>query len=221
MQRAFLIDWYFVDRTLITDRSYYPSSVATLHAQGESTQALLAQLVTSGPTAPYTEIMQGYVRLILSARRYIYIETPYFMPNEPVLFALKTAAMAGVDVRVICPHYSDTRFTDWASRSYLRELHEAGVAVWLYEAGFLHSKLMVSDDSVATCGSTNIDFRSFLNNFEANTFVYDEDVALQMKTIFLDDASQCVPLSSMRERLHPKFFVRLGESIMRLLSPLL
>lgn len=221
LQRAFLIDWYFVDRTLITDRSYYPSSVATLHAQGESTQALLAQLVTSGPTAPYTEIMQGYVRLILSARRYIYIETPYFMPNEPVLFALKTAAMAGVDVRVICPHYSDTRFTDWASRSYLRELHEAGVAVWLYEAGFLHSKLMVSDDSVATCGSTNIDFRSFENNFESNVFLFDEGTALRLKKVFLDDQKQSVNIASVQGRLHPRFYVRLWESLARLLSPLL
>ena len=217
LQRAFLIDWYFVDRTLITDRSYYPAAIN----RRPSSSTLLAQLVTSGPTAPYSEIMQGYVRLILSARRYVYIETPYFMPNEPVLFALKTAAMAGVDVRVISPLHSDTRFTDWASRSYLRELHEAGVEVWLYKAGFLHSKLLVSDDSVATCGSTNIDFRSFENNFESNVFLFDEGTALRVKKVFMDDQKQSVRLSEVANRLRPRFVVRLWESLARLLSPLL
>ena len=100
-------------------------------------------MVTSGPVSPYPEIMQGFVRMILGARRYLYLETPYFLPNDSVLFALKTAALAGVDVQVLCPRYSDARFVDWASRSYLREVTEAGVKVLLYQKGFLHSKLMV------------------------------------------------------------------------------
>ncbi len=121
----------------------------------------------------YPDIMQGFVYAILTARRYICIETPYFLPNETVLFALKTAAVGGVDVRILCPLRSDARFTDWASRSYLRELHEAGAKVSLYEKGFLHSKIVVIDDKLVTCGSTNVDFRSFENNFEANVFIYD------------------------------------------------
>ena len=80
---------------------------------------------------------------------------------------------------------------------------------------------MVSDDGISTCGSTNLDFRSFLNNFEANTFVYDEETASRMKQVFLSDARQCVLLADMPQRLHPPFFTRLGESFMRLLSPLL
>jgi cardiolipin synthase len=143
------------------------------------------------------------------------------MPNEPVLFALKTAAMAGVDVRVMCPHYSDSRFTEWGSRSYLRELCEAGVQVWLYEAGFLHSKLLVSDDFVSTCGSTNVDFRSFENNFESNIFFFDEGTALRIKKVFLDDQKLSVNMSDVKERLKPRFLVRLWESLARLLSPLL
>lgn len=215
LQRTFLIDWYFVDRTLITDRQYYPAFTAPVG------QAPLAQIVTSGPLSQYPEIMQGYVRSILAARRYIYIETPYFLPNEPVLFALKTAAVAGVDVRILCPLRSDARFTDWASRSYLRELHEAGAKVYLYKTGFLHSKLMVVDDSLSTCGSTNVDFRSFENNFEANVFIYDESTALRLKKVFLDDQSQSVPLAQLPYRLHPRFFKRLWESFTRLVSPLL
>jgi cardiolipin synthase len=201
-----------VDRTLLSDRKYYP--------RAERENDCLAQVVTSGPVTPYPEIMQGYVRIIMGARRYLYIETPYFLPNESVLFALKTIAMAGVDVRVLCPRYSDAKFVEWASRSYLREVAEAGVKVSLYEAGFLHSKLMVCDDAVATCGSTNLDFRSFENNFEANIFFYDEAVALRMKQLFMEDLGQAVPLEKTSERMRNGFFVRLWESVTRMLSPL-
>lgn len=218
LQRAFLVDWYFVDHTLITDRIYYPPVSEELTAKNHQ---LVAQVVTSGPIARYPEIMQGFVRIILAARRYIYIETPYFLPNEPILFALKTAALAGVDVRLMCPLYSDARFLDWASRSYLREIHEAGAKIYLYEPGFLHSKLLISDDSLVSCGSTNVDFRSLENNFEANVFVYDEGTALRLKKIFLDDQSQAVLLSDVPNRLHPKFYARLWESFTRLVSPLL
>ena len=214
LQRAFLIDWYFVDGTLITSRDYYPEST-------KSYDSGTAQIVTSSPTSDFPEIMQGFVRAISTARRYVYIETPYFLPNEPVLFALKTAAVGGVDVRVICPLHSDARFTDWASRSYLRELYESGAKVYLYQPGFLHSKLMISDDSLSTCGSTNVDFRSFENNFEANAFIYDEGTALRLKKIFLDDQALSVPLEQLPHRLHPRFFSRLWESLTRMISPLL
>ena len=217
LQRAFLVDWYFVDRTLLSDRKYYPQHTA---ADGQPTNNCLAQVVTSGPVNPYPEIMQGFVRIITGARRYLYLETPYFLPNDPVLFALKTVALAGVDVRVICPRHSDARFVEWASRSYLREVVEAGVKVRLYEAGFLHSKLMVCDDSISTCGSTNLDFRSFENNFEANIFFYDEGVALRMKKVFLDDEQQSVSLTDLPQRMRAGFFTRLWESVTRMLSPL-
>jgi cardiolipin synthase len=217
LQRTFLVDWYFVDRTLVTSRDYYPAttSLTTPLTSG------VAQVVTSGPMDRYPDIMQGFVCAILAARHYIYIETPYFLPNETVLFALKTAAVGGVDVRILCPLRSDARFTDWASRSYMRELHEAGAKVSLYEKGFLHSKIVVIDDKLATCGSTNVDFRSFENNFEANVFIYDEDVALRMKEIFMQDAALSVDLGRVPGRLHPRFFQKLWESLTRLLAPLL
>lgn len=225
LQRTFLVDWYFVDRTLITNRNYYPSlsenaSPLTAHLSPQKSEAL-AQLVTSGPMAKYPEIMQGFVRAITAARHYVYIETPYFLPNEPVLFALKTAAMAGVDVCLLCPHRSDARFTSWAGRSYLRELSEAGARVFLYETGFLHSKLMIVDDSLSTCGSTNVDVRSFENNFESNIFIYDEGTALRLKKVFQDDLSHSVALADVPSWVRPKFLKRLWESFTRLLSPLL
>ena len=215
LQRAFLVDWYFVDRSLLSDRKYYPSI-----ADATLSNDTISQVVTSGPVTPYPEIMQGFVRIIMGARRYLYLETPYFLPNESVLFALKTAALAGVDVRVLCPMHSDARFVEWASRSYLREAVEAGVQVSLYEKGFLHSKLLVCDDAIATCGSTNLDFRSFENNFEANMFFYGEDVALRVKDVFLKDMEQSVLLTEVPSRMSRKIVVRLWESLTRMLSPL-
>ena len=218
LQRAFLVDWYFVDRTLITDRSYYP---ALSHDDGLGGNNCICQLVTSGPTSAFPEIMQGYVRVIMGARRYVYIETPYFLPNEPVLFALKTAALAGVDVRLLCPRDSDARFTEWASRSYLREVAQAGVQVYLYEPAFLHSKVMVSDDSLCICGSVNIDFRSFENNFESSLFIYDEGTALRLKKVIQDDLRHAVSLEDVHEWMSPSWRARLCESFTRLFSPLL
>ena len=215
LQRAFLVDWYFVDRSLLSDRRFYPPI-----ADDQLINDTISQVVTSGPVTPYPEIMQGFVRIILGARRYLYVETPYFLPNESVFFALKTAALAGVDVRVLCPMHSDARFVEWASRSYLREAVEAGVQVSLYEPGFLHSKLLVCDDAISTCGSTNLDFRSFENNFEANIFFYGEDVALYMKDVFLKDMEQSVPLTEVPGRMSKKITVRLWESLTRMLSPL-
>ena len=220
LQRTFLIDWYFVDRTLLSDRKYYPP-VSVGEEAGTPGCSTLLQTVTSSPTSPCPEVMQGYVRLITSARSYIYIETPYFLPTEPVFFALKTAAATGIDVRLLVPRRSDTRVTEWASRSYLREAMEAGIQVSLYEAGFLHSKLMVIDDQVCTCGSTNVDFRSFENNFEANTFFYDPVVARRMHDIFDDDEQQSTSLQQLTGGRRPRFMVRLGEGLARLFSPLL
>ncbi len=215
LQREFLVDWYFVDRTRLSDRKYYPPVVSSDYDD------CLIQIVTGGPVTPFPEIMQGYMRVILAARRYIYIETPYFIPTEPVLFALKTAALGGIDVRIIVPERSDARFVEWAGRSYLRDMTASGVKVYLYESGFLHSKILVCDDSLATCGSTNVDSRSFENNFESNAFFYDETVARRFRRIFLEDLGRSVPLSEKPGRMNPGFFQRLWESLTRLLSPLL
>ena len=227
LQRAFLIDWYFVDRSLLNDRKYYPNfnPSSTTHHPSPITHhpspRPLLQVVTSSPVVPYPEILQGYVRIIMAAHQYVFIETPYFLPNEPMLFALKTVAVAGVDVRILVPEKNDSRFVDWACRSYLREAVEAGVKVSLYKGGFLHSKLMVCDDSISTCGSTNVDFRSFENNFEANAFFYGEQTALRMKQVFLADEERSVQLASLSSRMKPKFIVRLFESLVRMLAPLM
>ncbi len=215
LQRAFLVDWYFVDRTLITNQSYYPPLDPTI------INNCLAQVVTSSPITLWPDIMQGYVRILLEAKRYVYMETPYFLPTEPVLFAMRTAALAGVDVRLIVPMHSDSKIVEWASTSYIGEVAEAGVKVFFYQAGFNHSKFLVSDDSISTCGSTNVDFRSFEHDFEANVFFYDEGVALRMKKIFLNDQALSQGYDEMSTRAHISFRKRLWTSLIRLLSPLL
>jgi cardiolipin synthase len=217
VQRAFLVDWYFVDRTLISGRKYYPG----LADKPATAPARLAQVVTSNPTSPWADIMQGYVRILLEAREYVYMETPYFLPTEPILFAMRTAALAGVDVRLMVPRHVDSKLVEWASRSYLSEIVESGVQILLYEPCFNHSKLLVSDDSLATCGSTNIDFRSFENNFEANIFFYDRDVALRLKQVFLDDEAHCTRVGEQDAHSQRPFWQRLWESLVRLLAPLL
>ena len=214
LQRAFLVDWFFVSRELITDYVYYPVSKV---AENNS----LIQIVTSSPTSLWPEIEQGYVRVLTSAKQYVYMETPYFLPTDPILFAMRTAALSGVDVRLMIPYETDTKIVEWASRTYVLATVKAGVKVYLYKAGFNHSKLLVADDSIATIGSTNVDFRSFENDFEANAFFYDKKIALEVKDIFLKDQEECVSLEDVRNLTHRSFLQRLWESMVRLLSPLL
>ena len=213
LQRAFLVDWFFVSRKLITDHVYYPVSKV---AENDS----LIQIVTSSPTSLWPEIEQGYVRVLTSAKQYVYMETPYFLPTDPILFAMRTAALSGVDVRLMIPYETDTKIVEWASRTYVLATVKAGVKVYLYKAGFNHSKLLVADDSIATIGSTNVDFRSFENDFEANAFFYDKKIALKVKDIFLKDQEESVALEDVRNLTHRSFLQRLWESMVRLLSPL-
>ena len=215
LQRAFLVDWYFVDRTLINDHRYYPPM--PWHISNDS----LAQVVTSSPIAQWPDIMQGYVRILLEAKRYVYMETPYFLPTEPVMFAMRTAALAGVDVRLLIPRRSDAWLIQLASMSYVTETLEAGVKVRLYEKGFNHSKLLVADDQISTCGSTYNDLRSFENNFEANVFFYDRQTALRIKDIYMRDEDCSINFSEARELHHRPYMHRFVESLLRLLSPLL
>lgn len=214
LQRAFLVDWYFVDRTLISGSQYYPPISTEMND-------CLAQVVTSSPTSPYSDILHGYSQVILAARNYVFVETPYFMPSEPVLFALKTAALSGVDVRIIVPLRCESRFIHWASQTFLHEVMRAGVKVYQYKAGFLHSKMLVSDDHLASCGSTNMDFRSFENNFESNIFFYDAPTAVHFKAIFNADELQSSLLNDKFDTSNNSFITRLVESVTRLIAPLM
>jgi cardiolipin synthase len=212
LQTAFLLDWYFVDRTLITASRYFPKI--------DSCGTSLVQIVTSEPIGPWKEIMQGLTVAITGAKKYFYMQTPYFLPTEQILAAMQTAALSGVDVRLMLPERADNWITHLGSRSYLRDVMQAGVKVFFYKKGFLHSKLMVSDDMLSTVGSTNVDFRSFEHNFEVNAFMYDVETALEMKEIFLQDQRESTQIF-LKNWVRRSWRQKAAESVVRLLAPLL
>ena len=213
LQTAFLLDWYFTDRTLLTSAHYFPMVDSIM---GNS----IIQVVTSSPVQPGQEIVMGLMKAISNAKTYFYIQTPYFLPTEAMLNALQTAAMAGVDVRLMLPERADSKVAHWGSMSYLADVLKYGVKVYLYQKGFLHSKLMVSDDFLTTIGSTNMDFRSFEHNFEANAFIYDEQVAMEAHEIFLTDQRDCKQITLKQWDKRPRRN-KVVESFIRLMSPLL
>lgn len=212
IQTAFLTDWFAVDRTLLTSAQYFPKM--------DSVGTSVAQIVTSDPVGEWHDIMLGLVKAISCAQRYIYVETPYFLPTEQVMAAFQTAALSGVDVRLMIPKKADAFITHKGTMSYLDELMKSGVKVYFYRAGFLHSKLWVADDEWASVGSTNLDFRSFEHNFEANAFFYDEKTVCTLKEIFLEDMKKCMTLS---QKIWDKrsFKNKIVESVVRLFAPLL
>lgn len=219
LQTAFLTDWFTVERSLITAPEYFPK-MSSPEPCGSDAYSSVAQIVTSDPVGEWRDIMQGYVMAINNAKSYVYIQTPYLLPTEPVLTALQSAALSGVDVRIMIPKRGDSWFIHKGTMSYIGDMLEAGVKVYLYKSGFLHSKLMVSDDELSTVGSTNMDFRSFEHNFEANAFFYDKKTALALKNIFFNDIKSSILLTQKvwKSRSGKN---RITESVIRLLSPLL
>ena len=212
LQMSFFVDWYYATRELVSNAVYFPK----VRRQGNTDM----QIVTSYPMGEWKTIMQGLLQVISQSRRYLYIQTPYFLPTEPILMALRNAALAGVDVRLMVPLRGDSLLVDLASHSYYKEAMTAGVKIYQYEAGYLHSKVVLADDNFVTVGSTNIDFRSFEHNFEINAFIYDPEVVREMKRIFMNDLehSRRVVASEWKKR---PLWNRFWESLVRLLSPLL
>lgn len=212
LQMSFFVDWYYATRELVSNAVYFPK----VSRQGNTDM----QIVTSYPMGEWKSIMQGLLQVISQSRRYLYIQTPYFLPTEPILMALRNAALAGVDVRLMVPRRGDSLLADLASHSYYKEAMTAGIKIYQYEAGYLHSKVVLADDNFVTVGSTNIDFRSFEHNFEINAFIYDPEVVREMKRIFIYDLehSKRVVVSEWGKR---PLWNRFWESLVRLLAPLL
>lgn len=178
------------------------------------------QIVSSGPDAVHEEIKRAFLKMITMAKRSIYIQTPYFIPDAPILEALKMAVQSGVDVRIMIPSIPDHMFVYWATYSYIAEIIEVGGRVHIYQNGFLHAKTMVVDGEVATVGSANFDRRSFRLNFEANAFIFDRQESLKLENYFLED----IKLSSIltKEKYEDRgTVIKLKEAVSRLLSDIL
>lgn len=213
MQAQFLLDWHLASSKEIPfDPMYFPLT------KSEGSAAI--QIVSSGPNDNREQIKNALIKTINSAKNSIYLQTPYFVPDESLLNAVKMAAMSGVDVRIMIPGNPDKKVLNWASYSYLGDLLNVGVKCYLYKKGFLHAKTIVADGTICSVGTTNIDIRSFKLNFEVNAFVYSSNTATLLKEFFEEDMNDCDELTLELYNNRP-MFSRFIESLIRLFSPVL
>ncbi|MCG6187489.1 cardiolipin synthase [Maribellus maritimus] len=212
LQVVFAADWYFVINENINGRKYFP---AFSEAPGTA-----VQISASGPDSDWENISQAFFAAITNARKRVYIVTPYLMPPPNIVSALKMTSLSNVDVRIIIPKKSDAIIPRWCSFSYVEELMEAGIRIFFYEAGFIHSKYIIVDDVFSSVGTTNLDFRSLETNFEVNAFIYDEEFTAELEKTFTVDLKNSyeITLEEWQQRpWHKKF----RESLAHIFSPML
>ena len=217
LQARFMLDWNATDRDhpfndREIDSRYFPLTTV----KGETS----LQIVSSGPDSDLQQIKMGYMRMIQTAEKSLWIQTPYLIPDDSVLDSLRIAAMAGIDVRIMIPDKPDHAFVYRATQYYARQLANDGVKIYYYHNGFIHAKTMVVDGRLASVGSANMDYRSFKLNFEINAFVYDEQIATQLENIFKIDMTHSeliTPEKFDQQSLYLKF----KQTASRLLSPIL
>ncbi|MFD9624700.1 cardiolipin synthase [Peribacillus muralis] len=214
LQLIFLQDWYYsTNQSFLTDE--YLMSGSELH-QGDGG----VQLIGGGPDSEWTIIKSIFFKMITSAEKSVWVASPYFVPDDDILQALKVAALSGLDVKLLVPKNPDKRIVYHASRTYFPEMLSSGVRIFQYNEGFMHSKIIIVDEQLASIGTTNMDMRSFHLNFEVNAFLYRTESALQLVNDFKEDLklSQEVEIDAFSKR---NIGLKVLESTCRLLSPLL
>lgn len=213
LELRFIMDWNFCQMDNIKlEEKYFPRI--------QIIDCTTMQIVSSGPDTHWPSIQYNYFKMINEANKSIYIQTPYFIPEDSVLEALKIAALSGIDVRIIIPAKPDHPFVYWANLSYIGELLESGAKCYKYEKGFIHSKLILIDGKISSVGTANMDIRSFKLNFEINSIIYDKNVTAQFENAFDNDLENCSQIMK-EDYIHRSNFVKIKESISRLFSPLL
>ncbi|SHF78168.1 cardiolipin synthetase 2 [Mariniphaga anaerophila] len=212
LQVVFAADWFFVVNENLNGENYFPPL--------KEYPGTPVQISASGPDSDWDSIGQAFFAALGSAKSKIYIVTPYLMPPLEIIYALKTAALSNVDVRILMPEKSDSIIPRWSSFSYIEELLEAGVRVFFFQSGFIHSKYLVVDDVFSSIGTTNLDFRSLETNFEVNAFVYEEAFNADLATLFKNDLKNSyeIKLDEWKQR---SWRFKLRESLAHLVSPLL
>jgi len=214
MQAQFLMDWNLANSEKVElGEDFFPQFESSFGNIG-------MQVVASGPDSEYQNIKDAYIKMIYSAKDIICMQTPYFIPDESLMTALKIASASGVDVRIMLPKKRDHFFVYWATHSYLEELLANGVKCYLYEDGFLHAKTLIIDRKIASVGTANLDIRSFKLNFEMNAFIYDTKTTEELYSLFEEDMQHSLLLTKELYNSRP-LLNRLKESISRLLSPIL
>lgn len=211
----FALDWNYASQENLFMTDKYINQEKPI-----SQQKCEVQIVASGPDSRYRNIRDNYLRLIGKAKKSIYIQTPYFIPDEAILSALMIAIHSGIEVHVMIPCKPDHPFVYWATYSYIGDLVMAGAKCYTYNQGFLHAKGMIVDDKVFCYGTANMDIRSFALNFEVNAVVYDEGKATQMRELFEKDLEVSSQITKNTYAVRP-LRIRFKEQVCRLLSPLL
>lgn len=213
LQQRFFMDWHYASQEkTVFGKEYF--------VKKSSNGDIGIQIVSSGPDSEWEQIKYGYLKMIQSAKKNIYIQTPYFIPDESILEALKIASLSGVDVKIMIPSKPDHPFVYWASLSYIGELLKSGVRSYTYHKGFIHSKMIVIDGSISSIGTANMDVRSFKLNFEVNAFIYDSNLSTTLEDIFKNDINDCKEITKKTYE-NRSLIIKLKESIFRLLSPVL
>ena len=215
LQYSFAIDWNFTTRKLLIEETGRVSQPVPNQASGQ-----VLQMMRSGPTNRWHNISFVFFKAITLAKRRVYIQTPYFLPSDALLKALQSAALAGVDVRLMIPRVLDSTMLRLATGSYIKECLLSGIKIYYYEPTVLHAKVVIIDDEFVTTGSTNFDFRSFEHNFEFNMMIYSKEFNAHMTEIFNNDMEQCTRLSMGKWKQRPLIQKAL-ESVVRLISPIL
>lgn len=213
IQKYFALDWEFSTGERLLNR------LSFFFSQSTPTGKTPIQVVASGPDSDSDEIKCGMMKMINNAQNYVYIQTPYFVPDKSFLTAVTTAAESGVDVRVMIPGTPDKLYVYYTTLSYMGELLNAGVKVFLYP-GFIHSKSIAVDDDICTMGTTNIDTRSFQLHFELNAFIYNNETCIRCREIFTNDQKKCRELTKETYRKRGLKTV-ICEGFFRLFSPLM
>lgn len=213
LQILFILNWFFVSKNLIQPTiSYFPEEMK----RGES----LASIISSDPDSDNANLMEGYFSMITTAREELLITTPYFIPNESVLTALKTSAKGGVRVVLLLPAESDSVFVHSASLTYMGELLKNDIEVYFYKKGMIHAKVMIIDEELSTIGTANMDYRSFDNNAEVNAVFFDQKLSVELKRQFQVDLQDAEKLDYLTWKNRP-LRIKLIGSLGRLVSPLL
>lgn len=217
LQYIFLTDWNFcANQNIAFSFRFFPLDKNSDITFGNQ----LTQIIYSGPSSDYPNIMYSLIQAIALAKEEILLTTPYFIPEKSYLDAIKIAALSGIKVKILVPNVSDSFIINATCNSYYQELLEVGVEIYKYTKGFVHAKTMVCDSYVSVVGTANLDNRSFDLNFEVNAIVYDKKIASELKLNFYKDleTSEKIKITEWKKR---PLYVKLYERILSLFSSLM
>ncbi|KQX68671.1 MULTISPECIES: cardiolipin synthase [unclassified Paenibacillus] len=217
LQSRFILDWNLASvQQMEVEPQYFPDTMVEVN----SLEHVPMQIVASGPNEAWPHFVFTFLKMIHMAKSRILLQTPYFIPEESMLNALRIAALSGIDVRIMIPEKADHMFVHWASLYYVGELLRAGVKCYLYDQGFLHAKTIIVDGRVASVGTANFDIRSLRLNFETNALMYHAETAKKLENTFWKDMEGCMELT-LEEYDKRSLRIRFLESISKLVSPIL